>query len=190
MATDITTKTERVLDIEGITVVEETKTTYGASLDLDSAEEIVVPALGKHSVFIESWENVPEQWIEPNDGKTHSADQIRHIDPHLDLRLRDADSGLLYQKNVYGASLPGMLKSMNRQTFGALGGKKTTAVLDYFRNVHLDVWAVWNKEEERTEVFFFDIEAFRARQDAQKTTDPDKVKGKSTKRPTERKATK
>lgn len=159
-----TTVNAITLDVEGITVAEESKTTYGVSLDIDGLEEIVTPALGHHAVNIESWDNVPEQWIEPNDDKEHSADQIRHIDAHIELKLRDIDSGLLYQKNVYAASLTGMLKSMNRQTLGGLGGKKASACLNYFKHVKLDIWAVWNKDEERTEIFFFDLEAYRKAQ--------------------------
>lgn len=159
-----TTISDNALSIEEVIVEDESKVTTGAVLDIDSCEEVVEPAIGHHAVHIEEWDNVPEQWIEPNDDKEHSADQIRHIDAHLELMLRDIDSGLLYRKNVYSASLPGMLKSMNRQTLGGLGGKKASACLNYFKSVKLDIWAVWNKERERIEIFFFDLEAYQKAQ--------------------------
>lgn len=152
------------LDLEETFVPEQNKVTTGAALDLDGHEEVVEPALGEHTVRVESWENVPEQWIEPNDGKEHSREQIRHIDAHVELLLRDRQSKLLYRKNIYSASLNGFLKSLNRQANGGLGGMKATACINYYKKNDLRVWAVWNAEEKRTEVYFFDLEGYRKAQ--------------------------
>lgn len=154
----ITRETPYGIELDETIVPDDYITTEGKGIDLDGIEECSVPALGAHRVRIIEWESVKEKWREPNDGKEHSADEITYMPAHIALKLRDQDNTLAYSKNVYSNSVLGMMKSINRQYKGMLGGMNTRKMLDFLKAHDFNIWAVWNDEAERVDIFFFDKE--------------------------------